>query len=68
MRVESLNKSVETISKSVGTLNKSVGTLNKSVETVNRKLELSVKEQREFNRVQVRLNRYFLSQIKNGKK
>lgn len=40
----------------------------KNLESFNRKLVQSIKDQQEFSRMQSQLNRYFLSQIKNGKK
>jgi hypothetical protein len=40
----------------------------KWVELFDKKLEQSIKDQREFSKMQSDVNRYFLKAIKNGKK
>jgi hypothetical protein len=35
---------------------------------LDKKLEQSIKDQREFSKMQSQINRYFLNQIKNDKK
>jgi predicted RNA-binding protein with RPS1 domain len=47
---------------------KGMETLNTNMKTLNEKLERSIKDQREFSRMQNQMNRYFLNAIKNKKK
>lgn len=47
---------------------KSMEAISRRMELVDKKLEQSIKDQREFSRMQNQMNRYFLNSIKNGKK
>jgi uncharacterized coiled-coil protein SlyX len=67
-RMESFDKRMELTIRRMVKAESRLEQHEKTMAAFNKKLAQSIKDQREFSQMQNKMNRYFLNQIKSGKK